>query len=228
MSVPNPSPRGSLLFVVLCSFLVATTATPQPRNGSSVDEIVRSLQRKYDATRDFSASFVQTYEGGVLRQKTSERGEVFVKKPGKMRWTYTSPEAKVFVSDGRQMFAYVPADRQVVVSDVPEGDLATTPLQFLVGRGDMTRDFTASLVELPEAPAESYAIKFVPKKREPEYDWLIMVVDRSTLQLRMLQSIDSQGGTSTFLFTNLKENVGLPDSAFIFKIPRGTDVITRS
>jgi outer membrane lipoprotein-sorting protein len=41
-------------------------------------------------------------------------------------------------------------------------------------------------------------------------------------------SSDAQGGTSSFTFTNLKENVGLPDKTFEFQIPRGVDVVTQS
>jgi outer membrane lipoprotein-sorting protein len=37
---------------------------------------------------------------------------------------------------------------------------------------------------------------------------------------------DAQGGTSTFAFSNLKENVGLSDNEFVFRMPRGVDVIT--
>ena len=66
----------------------------------------------------------------------------------------------------------------------------------------------------------------MPRTPQSEYDWLVLVVDRATLEIRRLVTTDSQGGTSTFVFTNLRENVGLPDKAFTFTIPRGVDVIT--
>ena len=70
---------------------------------------------------------------------------MFVKKPGKMRWNYKSPEEKVFVSDGRQIQLYVPADKQVMISPLPADDQATSAVLFLMGRGNLTRDFTVSL-----------------------------------------------------------------------------------
>ena len=70
------------------------------------------------------------------------------------------------------------------------------------------------------------ALKLVPKKPQREYDWIVLVVDRSSLQIRRLITTDAQGGTSTFIFTRLRENVGLSDKAFAFSIPRGVDVIT--
>ena len=66
----------------------------------------------------------------------------------------------------------------------------------------------------------------MPKARERDYDWLVLAVDPSTLAIRGLVTSDAQGGTSTFSFLNLKENVGVADSEFVFKIPRGVDVIT--
>ncbi len=70
------------------------------------EEVAASLQRKYDTIRDFSADFVHTHEGGVLKRKREERGTLLVKKPGKMRWNYKAPDEKVFVSDGVRLIQY--------------------------------------------------------------------------------------------------------------------------
>lgn len=208
-----------LILLLLCACTVVSAA-PE----SAVD-VARGIQRKYDATRSFATDFVHTYEGGVLRKKVTERGTLVVKKPGRMRWSYTSPEEKLFVSDGRKMYAYVPADRQVVVTQVPEGDRATAPVLFLAGKGNLTRDFEVTFAEGTAAPANSYALRLAPKRREPEYDWLVLFVDRQTLQLRGLSTRDQQGGTSTFTFSKLQENVTVPDNVFSFKVPRGVEVV---
>ena len=72
------------------------------------------MQQKYDRVKDFTADFTHTYEGGVLKKKSTERGTVQIKKPGRMRWEYTAPEKKTFVSDGRKIYSYIPADKQVI------------------------------------------------------------------------------------------------------------------
>jgi outer membrane lipoprotein carrier protein len=190
-------------------------------------QLAEALQKKYDAVKDFSADFAHTYEGGVLHKRITERGHLVVKKPGKMRWDYTSPEAKVFVSDGTKMYSYIPQDKQVIVASVPPEDEATTPTLFLAGKGNLTRDFTSSLVDLPEGmPAGSRALKLVPKPRQQDYDWLVLVIDPGTLDIVGLVTVDGQGGKSSFSFTKLKQNVGLADKDFAFKIPRGVDVVT--
>jgi outer membrane lipoprotein-sorting protein len=75
-------------------------------------------------------------------------------------------------------------------------------------------------------PTGSRALKLVPKSRQRDYDWLVLVLDPGTLSIRGLLTVDEQGGKSSFFFTNLKENVGLADKEFAFKIPRGVDVVT--
>jgi outer membrane lipoprotein carrier protein len=187
-------------------------------------DIAAEIQRRYDSIRDFSASFTQTYEGGVLRRKTSESGIVYIKKPGMMRWEYTTPEKKLFVSDGKTMYMYFPADKQVMKNPVPQQDQATSAVLFLMGKGDVTRDFTARYADSNDDSV--YALRLDPKQRQAEYDWLQVTVDRQTLQIRSLTAADAQGGRSTFTFSNFKENTGLADKIFQFSIPRGTEVIT--
>src|SRR4249920_323427 len=127
----------------LAALLTLVSADP------TAPELAQALQKKYDTVKDFSADFTHTYEGGVLRKQLTERGKLTIKKPGKMRWQYTSPEEKLFVSDGFKVYMYVPADKQVIVNDMPATDAVTSPALFLAGKGNLARDFSASMTELP-------------------------------------------------------------------------------
>jgi len=221
-----PLTRGVAAFAVAAC--VAFGGQLVARAGdSTAPELAAALQKKYDGIKDFSADFSHDYEGGVLRKKITERGHLLVKKPGKMRWDYSAPEPKQFVSDGVKMYSYIPQDKQVIVATVPPDEDAPTPTLFLAGKGNVTRDFTPSLVDLPPGmPAGSRALKLIPKAKQRDYDWLVLVLDPASLAIRGLLTVDAQGGKSSFSFTNLKENVGLADKEFAFKIPRGVDVVT--
>lgn len=216
----------TLLTLMLSVFLGAVIAAGQAPDRPGALELARMLQQKYDAVRDFSADFMHTYEGGVLRRQTTERGEVYIKKPGQMRWEYEKPEEKLFVSDGVKVYSYLPADRQVIVGTMPAADEASTPVLFLVGKGSLPRDFTVRYGELPGAGDDTYVLELTPRRPEPEYTTLFLAVDRETLELRRLVSVDRQGGTSTFVFSNLQENRGLSDKLFRFTIPRNVEVVT--
>ena len=195
-----------------------------PAKGSA-EELAARVQARYDTIRDFEADFVQSYQGGLLRTKTTEQGTVAIKRPGRMRWVYSKPERKEFVSNGQRLYSYIPRDKQVIVSPMPSGE-QTTPALFLTGRGHLVRDFTVSFAEIPGAAQGSVVLKLVPKKGDPEFEWLMIGVDPSSLQIQQLVALDRQGGRSTFVFTNLKENRNLSDKIFDFQVPRGVDVIT--
>lgn len=210
---------AALLFAV-------PAAPPQAARAPDPADLARAVQQKYDAVKDFSASFVHSYRGGVLRKEATERGTVRIKKPARMRWIYEAPEHKEFVADGNRIYSYLPEDKQVIVAPVPADGEATTPALFLSGHGNLARDFAAAYPAEPDPTPNTYSLMLTPHRREAEYDWLILVVERGTYRLRRLITADAQGGRSTFTFSDVRENVGIPDSAFRFTIPRGVDVVT--
>jgi outer membrane lipoprotein carrier protein len=221
------SSRRSLIATAL--LLLAGTAVSAraqaPATGG--DDLARAIQNHYQQVRDFTAGFEQAYVGGALKRRTVERGTVAIRKPGRMRWDYESPEKKLFISDGTRMYFYVPADKQVRVSPMPADGRVPTPILFLAGRGDLLRDFRVEEVAAPGGAAGVRALRLRPVKAEPEYETLTLVVDSGSYAIRQLVVVDGQGGTSTFSFTNLKENVGVPDSRFVFTMPKGVDVVTQ-
>ena len=226
-----PWVRRSLLACAVAAVSAAAAAQSRaPQEISSPDarppasDVAAALQRKYDSIKDFTATFRQTYEGGVLRPKASEGGTVSVKKPGKMRWDYTGAEKKLFVSDGQTMYLYFPNDKQVMKNAVPTQDEATSAVLFLMGKGNIVRDFTVRWAE--GVSDTTYRLRLDPKTRQAEYDWLEITADRETLRIVGLTAADAQGGRSSFTFSNFKENLGLADKIFQFTVPRGTEVIT--
>ena len=190
--------------------------------------LAAKVQQRYNGIKDIQADFVQTYEGGVLRTKTTERGTVAIKRPGKMRFIYTKPEKKEFVSDGSRLYAHMVADKQVIVSPAPGPDQGDIPAMFLAGQSDLVRDYTPSFTSLPGAAQGLVTLQLVPKKKSSEYESIGIGVDAKTLQIQFLTAVDTQGGRSSFSFSNVKENAGLSDKEFVFRIPRGVDVVTNS
>jgi outer membrane lipoprotein carrier protein len=217
-------PAGALGIGVVALFLLSVgyrAAEP------TAADLASSLQRKYSGVRDFSADFSQDRTGGPLNKRQTQRGKVQVKKPGRMRWEYETPEKKLFVSDGLNMYTYIPQDRQVFIMAMPQDNKATTPILFLAGKGDLTRDFIPSSTPLPPGmPQGAQSLKLTPKTPQPEYEWLTLTFDPRTFAFMGLSTLDAQGSVSSFAFTNWKENPGLPEKLFAFKVPSGVDVVT--
>jgi outer membrane lipoprotein carrier protein len=202
---------------LLATVFGQTAGTPTPQ------ELAAALQKKYNGISAFSADFTHQHEGGPLRRKLVEQGFVQVKKPGRMRWDYRSPEKKLFVSDGTTIYFHDIANNQVTVTHMPQGDEVSSAALFLLGKGDLVRDFTPSMGT--SGDPNTYVLRLVPRREEADFDWLELTVDRKTLQLRALTAAEKQGGRTTFTFSNFKENVDLADKTFVFKIPPGAEVI---
>ena len=210
-----------VILVTLLSFAsVATLAGPA---APTPDAIARALQDRYQGIRDFSGEFTQTYRSSALRTESREQGTVTIKKPGRMRWIYTRPERKEVISDGSQMYVYLPEDKQVLVSAVPADGGATTSALFLAGKGDIVRDFIPAFADSP-IPG-TLALELKPRRNDPDFEYLVVIIDPATLQIRGLTTRDRQGGESAITFLKLKENQGISDKEFVFRIPRGVDVV---
>ena len=216
--------RSALPVILTTALLGAHAAGAQPDDAAA---FAARVQQRYNTIKDFESDFVQTYTGGVLRTTTTESGTMAIKRPGRMRWIYTKPERKEFVSDGVRVYAYLPADRQVIVSPAPDADDPATPALFLSGQVDLSRDFTASFTELPGMAPGLRGLKLVARKTDPDYEWIGLGIEAQSRQVRHLVALDTQGGRSTFTFSNLQENRGLADKYFEFRIPRGVDVINQ-
>ena len=201
---------------------VALGAAPQTAPPAAA-ALAQLIQSHYTGVTDFTADFTHAFKGGLLPQTSVEYGTVKIKKPGRMYWSYKRPEVKDIVADGRLLYTYIKADRVCYVSDLPAGNDAPTALLFLTGRGDLMRDFKFALS--PTQPANEWRLRLTPIKKDADFVELTIGVEPKSLKMITLESIDADGGKSTFTFANLRENTGIPDKEFAFTPPKGVDVI---
>lgn len=212
--------RTLLSFAAVLAIAVAAGAAAQMP--PSAADLAARIQARYATIRDFTADFTLTQTSALLPKPVIERGEVKVKKPGRMRWTYTSSDKKVFVSDGTRFFSYFPQDRFVDERRLPTDRDSSTALLFLAGRADLARDFVPSVPA--SQPNGEWQLILAPKTAQADFKTLTLDVDHTSLALRGFTVFDDQGGVSTFRFARLQENRGLNDSEFTFTIPRGVEV----
>src|SRR5580704_14460402 len=120
-------------FVFFAAIFVA--AATGPRDASSVSS---GLQARYQHARTLRATFFERYSdghGGV----TSESGTVYFSRPGRMRFEYESPEEKLFIVDGTNVWFYVPADNTASRAKLKESSDWRTPLALLTGKADLSK-----------------------------------------------------------------------------------------
>jgi len=210
---------GFTKLAALAALALLSVALAKPLAGESAEAIARRVEARLVQPSDLRARFVQTYRSGMLGREVKESGRLALKRPGRMRWEYETPEKKTFVSDGRTFFFYVPADRQVIVRD--QKDATGVAGLLLSGQGAPLEPF---LPRLESAPGGLTRLLLVPRKPDSEIEELRLDVD-AEFRVRAIEVLDPQGNRSRFEFDELRENVGLKDELFRFEPPRGVEVI---
>lgn len=188
---------------------------------ATAEAIARRIDKRHQSLGDLTARFVQTYRSGLMQRKVVESGVVSIKRPGRMRWEYQKPEKKLFVADGKTFYFYVPADRQVIVRK-PGGERGI-PALLLAGRGGILSEFTVALEK--DAPAGMRRLKLTPRRADPEVETVYLEADGAD-RVRTIEVLDPQGNQSRFVFEDIRENVGLRDRLFQFRVPAGVEVVT--
>ena len=219
--------RGRCALLALTALaMLNPLAASRPVHGQtpSPADLAKSLQKRYATIKDFRADFTHQVQGSVLRTlRTTEHGEIKVLKPGRVWMKYAPPQKKDFVADGTCVYTYVAADRSGTKDLMPTGDDISMAILFVAGRGDLVKDFRAAMPATQ--PADMWHLTLTPVKRQEDFATMTLAVDRRTLVLRGMTTVDHRGGTFVFAFTNIRENVGLKDSDFNFTFPRNTNVI---
>jgi outer membrane lipoprotein carrier protein len=188
-------------------------------------EVLNEIQNRYEKTNEFEGRFIQEYIGKVMKQPNRGEGKVYFKKRGMMRWDYTVPNQKL-LSDGHTLWYYQPEEKQVLVSDVSRVLKEKTPLAFLAGEGNLSRDFDIlNLNESVSQKEDSYVVELVPKELLATLSKLMLTVDKKTYTVLQADVFDGLGNVTRTRFIDIKTNVGLSNSFFHFSIPPGTEVI---
>jgi outer membrane lipoprotein carrier protein len=204
------------------ALLLALTLAPRAFADDAATLVAR-VQKYYDATKSLRAKFDQELTSPTTGTKKAT-GEVLLKKPGKMRWDYATPEKKLMVSDGATLWVYEPDDEQAVKQDL-KGSTLPAQVSFLVGEGKLDKEFDASLTKLDNLPAGTVALKMVPKTGTAAYRYLVFVVDEKTGQVKQTLIYDQQGGTNKLSFSDVQQNKSIDDGKFKFSPPTGTQII---
>lgn len=189
-----------------------------------LDAVVDGIQKTYDATTAFSGSFTQRYTYTLLRRTQESKGEVKFKKPGLMRWDYTSPEPKAFIVDGKSLWVHQPTDHNAFINACFEQDGLTASVAFLWGQGRIRDQFEVRWFAGVFGEPTDHHLELAPKQPNAVFARLILVVDPKSSRVKQSIVVDPSGNVNQFIYTNLKFNQPLPEATFRFTPPKGTHV----
>ncbi len=194
-----------------------------------VPSLAAAVDAHYNHLHTLQAEFVETYRGSGMER--TESGKVWLekgglKKPGKMRWEYRSPREKLFVSDGRVAWFYVPGDRQARKTEARKLEDVRSPLAFLLGKSRLAKELQGLSIASDMKPvvAGDMMLRGVPEAMSDRVSGiLIEVTPEHAINRIVMESVD--GSTTEYRFSDQKENIEIPAGRFEFEVPAGVETV---
>ena len=207
-----------LIAVFWLAATIRTSALP------NVHIVAHGVDEHYNQLQSLQAEFTEIYQGSGIER--TESGTLWLKKPGKMRWEYRSPEEKLFVGDGREAWLYLPEEKQARRSSMRDLDDLRSPLAFLLGKTKLEKELQllsfAPDVE-PWKPGDSM-LRGVPRGMKDRIRQVLLEITPEHRIARILIH-GTDDSITEYRFNNQKENVEVPERQFRFAAPLGTEVI---
>lgn len=191
---------------------------------SDVKQIAAAVDAHYNHLRSMEAQFTELYRGSGMER--TESGTLWLKKPGKMRWEYRSPKEKLFVSDGKSAWFYVPDDRQARKSSAKKLEDLRSPLAFLLGKTRLEKELRGLSLAPDIAPVQAgdVVLRGIPRGMEDQIAEFVLEITPEHRILRVImQQVD--GASTEYRFSDQKEDVAVADARFGFTPPAGTEVM---
>ena len=192
--------------LLLAAFLAAPDLT----------RLLEEVERHYNGVRTLQVEFEETLSGPG-RPRVTEAGRLYLRKPGRMRWDYSRPEGKLFLSDGKDVYYFNPATKQAEKMKLRETEDMRAPLAFLLGRLDFEKDFTNFQAR---AEGTDTVITAVPKSDKMPYKQVEFSVSAQR-EIRRLIVTGHDNALLSFKFTDERMNPTLSDAMFRFTLPPG-------
>ena len=208
------------LWLILAAAL--TSASVKAAEPGGAEAVVERLQRNYDATADFIADFRQETEVKTLNRSLKASGKLSFKRPGKMLWRYDTPKDQFVLADGKYLYFYQPEQNQIIKSPLKNAFRTDIPLSFLLGLGNLKKDFNTTLKAAEES---QYVLRLEPRGDAGGYSDIHMGVSKNTSDILWVSVRDGAGNLTTLRFTEMRKGVGVKDSLFQLQIPNGADIV---
>ena len=210
---------------LLHKFLILFTLLALPGTlfaETSEQQALDAIQRQYEKVSTFEADFTQRSYVKMMNQTQSVKGTVKIKKPGKMKWVYGAPDTQILISDGKNLWLYVPEEEQATKVPVESIYSSNTPALFLAGKGKLTRSFN---VESVSEENRNILVTLVPKNEDQGLARLILHANKKNYQITGSTVYDKLGNKTEIRFSQIRINREIPEEQFQLKTPPGVEIL---
>ncbi|HKR01761.1 MAG TPA: outer membrane lipoprotein carrier protein LolA [Pyrinomonadaceae bacterium] len=208
---------------LLCVPLIALGVKAQSaKGGDDALQLIRKVEARYGRMRGLAAEFEQTYSAPGARVRR-ERGRLVLERPRRMRWEYDPKPGKLFIVNGRDVWLYVPADREATHADLTNVSDARFPFLFLLGQTNLRREFRSITLAEGDSQNETRTLRLIPRGASSGLREILLEAypDGKILKVTL---VETTGATSEVTLSNLREDFTAPPGAFDFRPPPGVNV----
>ncbi len=224
-------PVSVVAFALASAALVAPRASPASAQDVPAEEVTAATvaawaQTFYDQTPLVQARFAQYFWNRVYDRTSTSRGQIYISRPGRVRFDYATPSGKVIVSDGSHFTYYEPGD-DGAVGQYYEGsaDSTSAALGFLTGTARLDTDFTFTLrAQSSTQPPNTRGLELRPRVPDPHYRRVVLYVSDAPATRGVVMRIsieDPDGNWNRFDFSSLDVVQPIDASRFDYHVPEG-------
>ncbi len=207
-------------FPATCALLCVFSILPAVAAPTGTDALLKTIEARYNRTQSLKLDFSETY-AGMKRPAQKDSGVLYLRKPGRMRWDYTSPAGKLFISDGKDVILYTPQDQSAQKSTLKESEDMRAPLAFLLGKLDFKKEFK-SFQTRPEG-SDNWIVA-EPKSENLAYSKVEFLATPAG-EIRRVRVTGQDQSTLDFTFSNEQLNAPVTASMFSFHPPPGVHIV---
>ena len=209
--------------LIACLSLLVVNALPSV--AQDVHAIADKVDQRYNHLHTLKAEFTETYSGAGMTR--TESGALLLKRPGQMRWNYEQPRPKLFLTDGKTAWFYVPGERQARRTPVKQLDDLRSPLRYLLGKTKLEKELDGLSLAPDQKPVNpgDAVLRGVPKgMRDRVSQTLLEIAPDGLIERIVIEELD--GSRTEFRFHQQKENVQIADQEFRFLPPPGVEIVS--
>jgi outer membrane lipoprotein carrier protein len=186
----------------------------------SLDTLLHAVENRYNKAQSLTLDFKESYKA-QKRSGQVEIGVLSLRKPGRMRWEYSTPAGKLFVSDGKDVYLYLPDAKRVEHSKFKESDDLRAPLAFLLGKLNFYKEFRKFTLR-PEG--ESFWVDAEPNSANLPYSRVEFLIAPDS-RIERVRVIGQDQSVMDFSFEHERLNVPLEAKLFAFRAPAGVEMV---
>jgi outer membrane lipoprotein carrier protein len=199
--------------------------TPDPTRAPaklSLADIIDRVESRY-AVSGFSARFNQFTTITAMDITDTASGQIFVKRPGMMRWEYKKPDVQTIITNGIKLWIYRPEDNQVMIGKAPAFFKDGKGAGFLSDLKQLRRQFHITLGN--EIVKDSYILTLYPLEKTFDVSVIYLSISLKTFDVVRIVTFNSYGDKTRFELSDIQFNQSLDDALFTFEIPEGIEVL---